>query len=609
MGTQYSVQRSGLEMGETTPNIQKVLPAKYPSPRRLRTTDAPERSHRAMSVFEVPGKIIQCAEEGFVRTENDPRPIPSQQVHRLSQVQDDHCLTGQDTPTPWLLHQFYRSERCVLACSGIKNVSSFPRIRLGPESIQIQGYAFRPQYSPSNIYKTDGNHSIQTSVDGVESGGLPRRLANWAQSNKQCQEATMKAIEVIHEMGVYSKLEEVQTSSSEGIRVVGLEVGSHKTHPPDSHFEAEVSGIPGKIYPESQESVQKKCRKGPRLSTIHFDSRSYSEEQTQRSQSSLALESKLSKEGCEKETSKGAEIDPQALVSSEGIQNVSPSSSPSSLRYHPYGCVPVGLGGPHRDQKGPRQMVPLAQSSSYKLSGASGSNPVTEVSQSTVRESHPSSYGQHDGSMRSEKGGGSQSPMVNGIIRTIVRKSQLRNWHISVSHLQGVRNVIADSLSRDSPQETEWSLDMTSFQEITSVVPDLQVDLFATSFNNKLPLYVAPNLDPLAVAVDSLNLDWNQWQKIYLFPPFNTLLKVLEKLRSFQGTAVLVAPRWVNSSWFPLLKELKATEKCFSSPKLYQEVQGRTISADSSLTTHLRMWIFLPSFTADATALMSSPIC
>ena len=148
---------------------------------------------------------------------------------------------------------------------------------------------------------------------------------------------------------------------------------------------------------------------------------------------------------------------------------------------------------------------------------------------------------------------GSRSPQINHVMLAIFNLAQRRNWHLSAVHLQGVRNVTADSLSRSKPLETEWSLDEKSFCFIQSQVPKLQVDLFATSNNNKLPRYVAPNLDPNAVGTDAMSLDWNRWTHIYLFPPVNLLLKVLDKLRSFKGTAALVAPYWPKSNWFPLI--------------------------------------------------------
>ena len=166
------------------------------------------------------------------------------------------------------------------------------------------------------------------------------------------------------------------------------------------------------------------------------------------------------------------------------------------------------------------------------------------------------------------------------------------SWHLSATHLEGVRNVIADSLSRSAPLESEWALDGTSFKWILRQVPGLQVDLFATEYNHKLPIYVAPNLDPRAFSTDALSLDWGQWERIYLFPPVNCLMKVLDKLRTFKGSVALVAPNWPKSNWYPLLLELRLWPRPLPAPKLTQIVQMKTVSASSWLTNSLALWTF-----------------
>ena len=74
--------------------------------------------------------------------------------------------------------------------------------------------------------------------------------------------------------------------------------------------------------------------------------------------------------------------------------------------------------------------------------------------------------------------GGSRSPHLNAVVLALERLRQRNNWHYTATHLSGVRNVLADALSRDSPQETEWTLDLNSFQEVQHLLPGLQVDLF-----------------------------------------------------------------------------------------------------------------------------------
>ena len=59
-----------------------------------------------------------------------------------------------------------------------------------------------------------------------------------------------------------------------------------------------------------------------------------------------------------------------------------------------------------------------------------------------------------------------------------------------------------------------------------------QVDLFATRFNKKLPLFVSPVPDPHAWAVDALSLSWEDLDP-YAFPPVAILGKVVETLQDY----------------------------------------------------------------------------
>ena len=188
--------------------------------------------------------------------------------------------------------------------------------------------------------------------------------------------------------------------------------------------------------------------------------------------------------------------------------------------------------------------------------------------------------------------GGSRSAVLNKMTLTLLRLQNSRSWTLTASHLAGVRNVVADALSRGSIQQTEWSLDLQSFHFVTTKVPSLEIDLFATRENHKLRTYCSPDLDPGATATDALSVEWNRWEYIYLFPPISIIQKVLVKLRSFQGLAALIAPHWVNSPWFPLLMELGPTMVHLPNPRLHQTVQGVTYYESSLLTHNLRLWIF-----------------
>ncbi|MEL7079368.1 MAG: reverse transcriptase domain-containing protein, partial [Cyanobacteria bacterium J06582_2] len=53
------------------------------------------------------------------------------------------------------------------------------------------------------------------------------------------------------------------------------------------------------------------------------------------------------------------------------------------------------------------------------------------------------------------KRGGSRSPILNQILKKIFQLQMQNSWHLSVTHLAGVRNVIADSLPRESNPSKE----------------------------------------------------------------------------------------------------------------------------------------------------------
>ena len=108
----------------------------------------------------------------------------------------------------------------------------------------------------------------------------------------------------------------------------------------------------------------------------------------------------------------------------------------------------------------------------------------------------------------------------------------------------------AESGSRQAIQArpdhpTEWSLLPKVFQAICSRWHRPQVGLFATRFN-KLPLFVSPEPDPLATAVDALSKPWEDLDA-YVFPPAAILGKVVEKLQDSPcRRVILIAPGWPN---------------------------------------------------------------
>ena len=120
-------------------------------------------------------------------------------------------------------------------------------------------------------------------------------------------------------------------------------------------------------------------------------------------------------------------------------------------------------------------------------------------------------------------------------------------------HLPGRLNVLADSRSRQSPIDTEWSLDLTTFNILWDNYGPFSIDLFANRENNKLKCFISPFPDPLSSGVNALSLHWEEWDSLYIFPPVPLMEEVLARLQTYQGKGILIAPYFANSRWFPQL--------------------------------------------------------
>ena len=149
------------------------------------------------------------------------------------------------------------------------------------------------------------------------------------------------------------------------------------------------------------------------------------------------------------------------------------------------------------------------------------------------------------------KEGGMRSGSLCALLWRILTWCTNHQVTLKVRHIPGHLNVIADKLSRlGQTIRTEWSLLLEVFQRLCRKWHRPQIDLFATRFNHKLPQFVSPVPDSLAVAVDALTLTWEDLDA-YAFPPTAILGKVVEKL---QGSPcrrlILIAPGWPNMPWF-----------------------------------------------------------
>ena len=153
--------------------------------------------------------------------------------------------------------------------------------------------------------------------------------------------------------------------------------------------------------------------------------------------------------------------------------------------------------------------------------------------------------------------GGTHSPSLCLRVRELLLWCQSHSIVLTTRHLPGRLNVLADRLSRSSrPLVAEWTLSLSVLYQVFQRFGLPTLDLFATRWNHRLPLYVSPVLDPAAFAVDAMSMEWESTFG-YAFPPFTLLPHVLRKIRlSASCCIILVAPLWPRRSWFNDLLDL-----------------------------------------------------
>lgn len=152
--------------------------------------------------------------------------------------------------------------------------------------------------------------------------------------------------------------------------------------------------------------------------------------------------------------------------------------------------------------------------------------------------------------------GGSHSIPCNDMAREIWMWCRKHKIWISISHIPGVDNTIADKASRVFNDQTEWKLDETIFTHITNICGCPDIDMFASRLNYQLLPYVAWRPDPQAIAIDAFTVDWSKYSLIYAFPPFSVISRVLQKIQMEQTEAIIVVPQWPTQPWYPHLIQM-----------------------------------------------------
>lgn len=131
------------------------------------------------------------------------------------------------------------------------------------------------------------------------------------------------------------------------------------------------------------------------------------------------------------------------------------------------------------------------------------------------------------------------------------------NLNVIYQHIQGIKNISADHLSRKKIPLYEQAIPLTMFKTIQQKWGPLKIDAFAAVHNHQLKRYWSLHLDPQAEAQDAMTQTWIK-KGLYLHPPWKLIPRVIQKIKQQKiHQAVLVTPFWPSQFWFPMILKLK----------------------------------------------------
>ena len=478
------------------------------------------------------------------------------------EVQNDHSQNSDKCDAQGGLGCEYRSERRILSYPYSRSVQASAAVRRSNKRraprFSIQSPTVRSDLCPTGVYQGNSSRGAPCAFARCLPSSVPRRLAT--KKSKQVAVGSANKLVARHHSscGVCAKRAQVAPSS-------------HSTS--DTHRCRISSGPRSDVPTDEPRSKVRRQDRNTSLSvghdslflavpprTIELSDRCNSARQVASQTSATIFAGSL---GSSVENSQGTDpsearlVGPSSpmVVGQEVHQSRSAAGCSRGSSTSIHRCVRVGLGSPFGRPPDEWELVDEGGHSTHQsLGNVGGSVRPTGLPSTADRSYGTTDVGQFLGGFVHTKAGG------NGVCAAVSSYSRGsapgagRTDHSS-GQTHSRRSECSGRPAVQNEQNSAHGMDPSPVSvQVTWDTPNM--DLFATRLNNRLPVFVSPMADPLAVDVDAMSMSW-KGMYAYAFPPFVMLGRVLEKvLKDHPCEMILVAPKWPNQSWYARLLEL-----------------------------------------------------
>ena len=481
------------------------------------------------------------------------RPQPSEPISQDGEIQNGDAGNHQNIPPMRGVGNLYRFQRCLLPHSNTGTIQEISEVSCPGTDIPVQSITFRPVNSTLRVHCSSKGGEADGHLRGYKDPPIPRRLVGTGQIPPSLSPAYPESSKDMSRVRLASKFGQVGAGTQADLRFCRLPVR------PQGRSGPAHSGPVAKSSRKDSRDIRSTDLSGPAVHVPDWSVNGHREASSPRSATyetyTVAPQEQLACTGITRKSDPDPPIlTPSPAVVATGRQRtIRPTFTPNqTCSAALYRRIKRRMGRSLKRTHCKRLLVPTRKQTAHQLLRTKGSSSCSPgVHRSLYRPDSTSGNRQHHSSLlyKQRRRHEIRPPVCPSLENSDLVFPATGNSESS-THSRPAKCDSGQAIPSGSHHSDRVVPPTGGFQTLCQKWHQPQIDLFATRFNHKLPQFVSPVPDSLAVAVDTLTLPWEDLDA-YAFPPTAILRKVVEKLvHSPCKRLILIAPGWPNMTWF-----------------------------------------------------------